>query len=342
MAFGSGPTELTDASSTQNAKLFIYDLTTKAFKSGFAPLDLGHGNSFVGDIRSYDVGDNYSDDNLYFGITTGTPAGSTGLVKRTRLDELPGMSTSTLINTLRPVISEPLINKGIQGDLYVSFGTGRLFSGADNVTVDQQYFYGIREPIDSNGDYTWGAVLQSDLEDVTDIDVYDTGEILRSGTTVEIPAGTDVENFDQLVASLKQHRDGWFRELPSDGTDPSTRNVSRAALGGNIVFFSSYTPSPNVCQPEGESQLYGVDVRTGTATPFEVFDVDDDPSTAENEIADVFADLGQGLASAPIIIQNSTGTTVFTSKSTTEQLNTAVRTGVFTSGRQSWRQLDFN
>lgn len=338
LAFGSGPTSLADGSSTQPAGLFIYDLTTRDFVAGMGPLSL-EGNSFVGDITSFDDGRNYIDDTLYFGVIGGSPAaGSHGVLKRTRLDTT-GFPTSTVIDTGKPMIAAPTVINDRFGRRWIALGSGRLFMAPDNITTQAQKFFAVMEPVTSEGAFSWSTVALGELENVTDIEVRDTGLISRNGATVEIPSGSEINTFDNLVNAIREHRAGWVRDLQSSAGDPAARNISKSALGGNVLFFTSYLPSTNTCQPEGSSRLYGIDYRTGTALAFEVFAVDDDPSTSENDVAEAFKYLGQGLAAAPIVLNNSGGSTVFTSKSTTEQLNTSVRTGVYQTGRQSWKQI---
>ncbi len=339
VAFGSGPTELDDASSTQNAGLYIYDLRAREFVSGFDPLSV-RSSSFIGDITSYDSGQDFVDDALYYGVSGGSPvSGSNGALLRTRLDQPAVSSTSTVIDTQEPVLSAPIAQVNRFGRRRITFGTGRLFMSPDNVTNESRHYFGVVEPLDDSGALTYGTILQADLEDVTDIDVFDSGLISRGGGTVEIPNGNDVETFRELVQAIRLNRDGWVLELDESGGAPSERNISRGATANNVLFFTTYTPSTNSCLPEGTSELYGVDVRTGTAIPFEVFAVGDDPISSEGNIVERSLELGQGLASAPIVIHNSGGTTVFTSKSTTEQLNKDVRTTGIGNERQSWRQL---
>ncbi len=339
VAFGSGPTELDDASSTQNAGLYLYDLRARQFVSGFDPLNV-RSSSFIGDITSYDSGKDFVDDTLYYGVSGGAPAsGSNGALLRTRLDQPAVSSTSTVIDTQEPVLSAPVVQVSRFGRRRITFGTGRLFMSPDNVTRESRHYFGVVEPLDGSGALTYTTILQADLEDVTDIDVFDDGLISRSGGTVEIPNGNDVETFRELVQAIRLNLDGWVLELDESGGAPSERSISPGATANNVLFFTTYTPSINSCLPEGTSELYGVDVRTGTAIPFEVFAVDDDPDSSEGNIVESSLELGQGLASAPIVIHNSGGTTVFTSKSTTEQLNKVVRTSGVDNGRQSWRQL---
>ncbi len=344
VAFGSGPTELADASSQQNAGLYIYDLVSRTYKTGFGPLSL-NANSFVGDVASFDDGRDYVDDTLYFGVTGGSPTAgsplgsSDGALYRTNLSTPAGSSTTLVMDPEEPIVSAPVVVNDSFGRRRVSFGTGRLFMANDNTTTQSRHFYGLIEPIDGNGELTEEEIDPNDLEDVTDIEVRDTGAISRNGATVQIPSGDNVETFDALVNAIRENKPGWSLELVGAASPYAIRNLSKGAITKNVLFFTSYQPSASACQPEGTSRLYGVDVRTGTAIPFEVFAPDDDPSTNENDIVESYISLGQGLASAPKVIHNSDGVTVFTSKSTTEQINTKVRTGVSKIGRQSWRQI---
>ncbi len=342
VVFGSGPTELDDGSSTQGANLYVYDLAAGSFLSGFGPLDLGAANSFVGDMSVFDHEGDFVDDTLYFGVNSGTPAtGSNGVLMRARLDQSAGSAVSTLFNAGEPVVSEPNISTDQFGRRWVTFGTGRLFMSADNITVDAQNFYGIMEPVDSSGGFTWNAVSSGSVLNSTNIEVRDSGAISTGGSTVQID-GEDIDNFDELVGAVRENRSGWLRALNTGGV-PAERNVSRATAIDNTLLFTAYTPSTNSCSPLGTSRLFGVDIRTGTAQPFEVFAPDDDPDTVENDIAAVSVDLGIGLASRPTVIRNSSsgGFTVITSgtKGGIGIGLTAGQTASLRQGRQSWRQI---
>ena len=56
--------------------------------------------------------------------------------------------------------------------------------------------------------------------------------------------------------------DGWRMNF----TTTRERNIGQAALLGDILTFTSYIPSPNICQFEGESNFYALYFRTGTAS----------------------------------------------------------------------------
>ncbi|MFT5084287.1 MAG: hypothetical protein ACI9Y1_002341 [Lentisphaeria bacterium] len=351
VAFGSGPTILEDGTSDQSASLFIYDLQTETYKSGFGPLDLGGTDTFVGDITAVDNGQNFTDDTLYYGVNGGIPGpliipnDQTGVLKRTRLDV--AAQSSTLIDAGEPIISAPFVSVDQVGRRWVAFGTGRLLMAPDNTSIAAQAYYGVMEPVDALGDFDWSSVLLTELENTTLIEVLDTGAISRGGD-VEIPSGTVVETFDQLIAAIRNNRGGWYLDLEHDGTNPSARNLSRAALFGNILLFASYKPALILDCTAGTSRLYGVDLRTGTAAPFEVFSVGDDPDTSEGDVVANHVEMGHGLYEGITVVKNGgsetlgSGASVVASGSESDIYQLNLNSDSFRTGRQSWRQINLD
>lgn len=352
LVFGSGPTTLSDATSTQNAKLFVYDLVAKSFVTGFAPNDLSsQPTSFVGDIEVTNWDNDFVDDTAYFGVIGGTPASPTGQVMRYRLDQSSGTAISTLVDTNRATVGKPLTVVDGAGRKWIYFGTGRLFDGDDNTTTPLQRYYGVMEPVDSSGAGTWASVSTSTLQDVSSIRIFDNGDLTTTSGTVEIPSGTTISSYNALKASLPKYKGGWYRNLYKQSSDPSGRNISASAKARSIVFFSEYKPAANVCQPEGTSLLYGVDYQTGTAVPFTVFGLDTSVTNNDGELSLVALDLGQGMASAPVIIENNSGNRTGSSDSIVSIL-TQSSTGVlrvdlatvgnYSTGRQSWSEIQLD
>ncbi|HND27712.1 MAG TPA: PilC/PilY family type IV pilus protein, partial [Pseudomonadales bacterium] len=170
LVFGSGPTVLTDVTSTQNARLYRYDLVSQAFVSGFAPLDLGVGNSFVGDPSSVDWDLDYLDDAVYFGIASGTGSSMSGRVSRLRLSD---NQIYPLLNGAQPVVAAPMTSIDGNGSRWIHVGSGKLFSTTDRSNAQSQALYGIKEPYDSStSTWTWGTVSASDLLDSNSVRVF--------------------------------------------------------------------------------------------------------------------------------------------------------------------------
>tara|TARA_R110001592_G_scaffold52511_6_gene160659 strand:+ start:3513 stop:9269 length:5757 start_codon:yes stop_codon:yes gene_type:complete len=352
LVFGSGPTLLADATSDQNAKLFVYDLVDKSFVTGFSPKDLtSQSASFVGDIGVANWDDDFVDDTAYFGVIGGSPNTPTGQVMRYRLDQIGASAVTTLVDTNRATVGKPLTVVDGTGRKWIYFGTGRLFDGDDNPSTPLQRYYGVMEPIDTTGVTTWNAVDMLTLQDVSAIRIFDNGDLTTTSGTVEIPNGTSITNYNALKSALPKYKGGWFRNLYQNSTEPTGRNISASAKSRSIIFFTEYKPANNYCQPEGTSLLYGVDYQTGTAVPFAVFGVDSSVTNNYGDLSETAVDLGQGMASAPKIIENNSGgrsgssdpTVSILTQSSTGVLQVDLATvGTFATGRASWMQIELD
>jgi type IV pilus assembly protein PilY1 len=353
LVFGSGPTVLANATSVQNAKLFVYDLITKSFVTGFAPKDISSESaSFVGDISVANWDDDFVDDTAYFGVIGGDPSTPTGKVMRYRLDQSSASAISTLVDTNRATVGKPLTVVDGTGRKWIYFGTGRLFDGDDNSSTSLQRYYGVMEPLDAAGVTTWNAVNTSTLQNTTDIRIFDNGDLTTTtGVAVEIPNGTSITTYSALKAAIPKHKGGWFRNLYKNSTEPTGRNISESAKSRSIIFFTEYKPNHDSCRPEGTSLLYGVDYQTGTAVPFTVFGVDSSVTNNSGELAETAVDLGQGMASAPKVIENNSGSRTDSSdpivsiitQSSTGVLQVDLATvGTFATGRASWMQIELD
>lgn len=335
LVFGSGPTELSDVTSTQEPTVYLYDLVAKAINTQVSISDFG--DAFIGSVSAIDWGDDLDDDIAYFGIVAGTPASPTGGVMRMKFDTDPLTTrltpdgVSTLIDTGRPTYAKPHLSVDGLGRAWVHFGTGRILDEDDNTSVEQQRYYGVIE------DVAYAEVSPSDLFDSSNIRVFEDGSVNRGGSAFDLPTGTSITSFTQLASAIPSEKSGWYRDLTYSLLDPSGRNTTASAQARTIVFFTEYTPSNSSCEPEGTSKLFGVDYRTGTALPFVVFDTDPSITNAAAELSNVSLDLGRGMASAPIIlgVQNK----VLVQKSTSETSIIDVNLGTTVSGRQTWREI---
>ena len=84
-----------------------------------------------------------------------------------------------------------------------------------------------------------------------------------TGIEIEAPDGsqTGSNHLDTLENDIKNNYDGWYLNFSEAGE----RNLGQAAVFGDIVTFSTYAPNSDVCATEGESYLYGLYYKTGTA-----------------------------------------------------------------------------
>ena len=346
LVFGSGPTQLSDATSTQTAKLYAFNLKTLAFESGFAPMDLGTANTFVSDLRGHDWDNSYIDDAIYFGQNGGTPANPTGSMKRLTLNSsnpsniLSGAAVNTLLSSIRSVTTEPSLGTDSKGNDWVLFGTGRLYSVGDNSSIVQETFYGVKEPVDGAGVNTWNPVTTGSLQDTTSVQIFDDGSLKPSGYSVN---GTSVSTYDALKDEMK-NVPGWKYNLGFNGTFPSERSVVPSLLTQSILIFPTYTPNSNTCSPEGASSLYAFDFSTGSPFPHGVFGLDSGTTNGTATLARPSVSLGQGLTTAATRFKgrhtgSDTGKIVYgTSTGTLDSVDVNLLPNI--SGRRSWRQLD--
>jgi type IV pilus assembly protein PilY1 len=350
LAFGSGPTSLSMAESSQNAKVYIFDLEEIANpgssstgvpvgcsriavgSSGLMRIvscDTGVANSFVGDPISVDWDLNYKADSIYFG-TAGDKNANNGRVMRmdTNEDGDTGEWTfpETLINVSQPVVAGVTPGVDETGAKWIYFGTGRFYMNVDQSSTNTQSIYGIKE--------TGIEVFKANVKDVTHAEIE---------TDEDVTGVVAVTNFTDLKKDITDNYKGWYIDLPPieglAGTAPATRVINSSALAGGILFTAAYQPGTDPCTGEGFSRLYGLYYKTGTAYPGPaVF------GTAINltgeKYSKPFIELGAGFATTPSIHTGSgTGdeaVSIFTQLSTGTIIRTEATTGNIRSGIHSW------
>jgi len=367
LVFGSGPTDLDTVTSSQNARIYAYDLSLNSFAS-ISPTTLtGAANSFVGDPKSVDWGSDYNDDIVYFGTVGGTNAAPTGMLHRLVLGT--SFTSNTLMNPAKPFVSAPTTTIDSEGRQWVYAGSGRLFTNADSSSLTQQSSYGIKEPLTSGVPTYSGTVAAStDLQEVGTVQVFADSSILDPGSL--LPSGTDT--FDKLVDVIRG-KDGWQRKLTYDGSDPSERSLSSSTLFKQLLLFTTYTPPlDNACVAEGDSSLFAVSFKTGTALPNLGLGIDF--GTLNNTYPITLSNIsaGKGIATRPVVLPGPpsppppptpptpptcavppcvtpppppncpAGTVSVASQDSTGQIITqCITPPTLGGGRQSWRELDF-
>jgi type IV pilus assembly protein PilY1 len=370
LVFGSGPNNPGKAIRDDgvSAGLYIYDLNTKSFASGYGPKDLGLANYFVGDPVSVDWNLSFKADALYFGTTGGTALNPIGKLFKMALNkkfapvdwDLP----KVFFDPAQPITPTPTVTWDDKFNKWVYFGTGRMFVEDDQSSTGVQSIYGIRDPED---DSTL-PVIKSKLVNVTGVKVYTNQVVTGPGsftTDVDGKSGGTadgtvtfkeledyINTYDSTDSGTDPDMQGWYKDMPSDpaGVEPSTRSFNMSALTGSVLFTSAYTPGNNICEAQGESSLYGLYYLTGTASPdFTLFGLD---STDTNGVGgegkriwDVVG-LGAGMSSSPSIhVDNPTDTggesavTVITQTGvgSIERRKANVGAGI-KSGEVSWRE----
>lgn len=348
LVFGSGPTNLTDATSSQDAKLYAYDLNTLSFVSGFSPLDLGsQPDSFVGDMSAVDWNLDGVDDGVYFGTVGGTPSAPTGQLDRLVLNStysttpgnlMSGAYLSTLLNPNQPFIAAPSFNTDVYGAHWVYDGTGRMLTVADDSSTAQQSMYGVKEPVDTKGAMTWGTQSVSNLQNVNGYTVYADGTVSPSGNVINGVTVNTVADMEQAIRGMG----GWYLNLATNGS--AERVVTSPFMFESTLNFATFQPSTDSCDPQGYSWLYAVDPMSGLAQPFAPLGFDSgvtDKNNAEESLSNV--SLGYGMAFQGAVHRStalpSNQATIVLNDSTRSQKQILELGGTLVSGRRSWEQL---
>jgi len=393
LVMGSGPTDV-NGSSTQNGKVAVFplDLLTSATPGAFritsaAPSSANNyvgswtaptANSFASSMITVDfeLKENYRADVVYFGSVEGSFSTSWGgklyrLITR-KLDTggLQVTSTpdewfiTTLIDAQDPITAEPTV--GWDGvNYWVCFGTGRFFSSMEKTEVNQQAYYGIKEPLDCNKEFTWATVEKTGTPDSIpgSQGLLKVDQILikpTSATAADIVCKDSDPDCMALVSSgittfsaLEEYisgsgclstdptgTDGWYKEFPYD----KERNLGQGALLGGLLTFTTFRPFDDPCLAEGYSYLYGIYLKTGTSWYKPVFEtiIGDQGLDSSGNIIDIVP-LGRGMSTTPNLhVGKSEGSKAFIQTSTgaiieVPQVNLPV--DVVKTGRANWIEL---
>jgi len=288
LAFGSGPADLLgdpgavdtstgeyndeildDVKSLQPGRFYMLDLVKLAsdnqlhtlnnsgnLTAGLNIYSTFDSNTFISTTVSADFNLDYNADVLYFGTISGdSGTGWGGKFRRIVIDNENNSQlwdrNSILMDVGKPISAAPAIGLDSDHKNWVFSGTGRYFTPSDKNDTSQQSFYGLKEPVDGNGDKSWNELVSTDLIDVTNVKVYTDG-------SVEGSSNSDWESLltDQSI------KDGWILDF-STGT--GERNLGQAALTGGLLSFTTFIPESDICTAGGESLFWALYYETGTA-----------------------------------------------------------------------------
>ncbi|MDM8535697.1 PilC/PilY family type IV pilus protein [Desulfobacterales bacterium HSG17] len=380
LLLGSGP-DAFDGTSSDSAKIGVFPLanliagTPQPFRIPNSVPALGSPNfgagsydltatsptGFVSDPIAVDYDLDFKADVLYFGTVEGTWDAWDGNFYRIPTDEsisnlwtAPGI----MLDVGRPITSAPSI--GYDGfDYWVYFGTGRYFDAEDKNDPDPssgktETFYGLKEPVE-NGSFTWDA-LENETADGSETAVGDRGLVPVTGILTEIDAdvrcesdvgcvlpklnGAEITTLGDLETYVDTYTDGWKKDF----TDNYERNLGQGTLLGGLLAFTTYLPSGLTCGSEGNSYLYGLYYKTGTAWYAPVFG-DDKGVEGEGETATSVGrlSLGRGMAITPNLhVGAEEGAKAFAQTSTgaiVEIPMVNLPIGNYKTGRTSWKGL---
>lgn len=271
LVFGSGPktatvrNTLNTVSSTQNLKVFVYDLNNKSWVTGWDPLNTGIANSYSGDMTVADWNEDYSDDVLYFGSVNTASSTLGGQLNRIDMisDDPSSWRFSTFVDIGRPIVEAPLLVKDTSSQHWVYAGTGRDIIASDRADSSQEYSFGVKEPLNSSGGFAFSEVSPSDLVDTTDVVMSADGTF---ASPLSIRAGNTVNSFSALEMAMNAEK-GWINKLQTSGSKPSAKRSGRMTSFYTSILSVDYMPPEEICEIEGNSFLNAQHYKTGTAIP---------------------------------------------------------------------------
>ena len=327
--------------SMQEGRVYILDLNNlvqnqkiTTISSTGAPEDTNHSpfvtienNTLISDPIAIDLDLGSSDTNkimktdvVYYGTVTGTSASPSGSIKRIVTNNIitPSSSTdwisnSTLFQADMPFTSAPAVAVDNTNRPWVYFGAGRFFNRGD---IPQQYltFFGIKEPTSTSTQpytFTWETVTNEQIFNSTQISIVNatcgTNYSMDCVNVVKTVGSTNsTMTWPELLTEVNSYSGGWRHDF----SVPWERVLGQAAILGGAVIFTSYLPNPDICAFEGDSRLYALYYKTGSAYYQPIL------SGADTDFAK-FVGLGKGMSITPNLhIGDKSGSSAFIQTST--------------------------
>jgi type IV pilus assembly protein PilY1 len=177
-----------------------------------------------------------------------------GKVYRVDLTTNP-WTVTTIFSGSQPIQSGLSLTTDELGRPMLFFGTGRFIGATDPTNLSQQSIYGI---IDDN-----------------------------SGTTIH---PSDLVNQTSVITPLTSGNRGWYFNLSESGE----RVIRTPALIAGTLYVPSFAPSITACAGGGQSWLYSVDFRDGSAP-------DHNNGSENNTTSGRVQSMGDGILADPTV-----------------------------------------
>jgi type IV pilus assembly protein PilY1 len=291
---GAGPFYLVQFdepdSSVSKPIVVDWDLDFNADTVYFGTSSGNHTNGWSGKMRR-----------LVLDTGTNDPTDPTQWVRNNTMLNLMAGNNKPLMTTGQPIMAPATAATDKAANRWLYFGTGRFYSQPDKLNIEQQSYYGIKEPskeVDGERQFDYSTVGLSKLLNVSNINVFENGEYLEGYP------GT----FRELAAKIEEDYAGWRLNFP----DAGERNLGQAVLAGEVLTFTTFTPSDDVCASDGQSQLYALYYRTGTAYIRSIFGLNYGVNSPEGDpLVLKRRSLGSGMTTTPNIQVGRQGVSVF-------------------------------
>ena len=289
--------------SPQTAKLYVVDL--KAGPGvGFVNvtrMPIGSWNSFMGHVVAVDKDLDWRTDVAYAGQTihdgalpwrgkmyrlkmscAANPCSPTTWGIPNGVDRIPTEVIDTFFDApsgttleVGPTASAPAVTIDDANLVWVFFGTGRYFANVDKVDNSIQRLYGIKDSVVNGACAEWSvfSCWDNDLVNATNAVIC----VICNGMTNQVtdPTNPGVTTFNGTgttsMVGLVQSKDGWRVTLPGPVTIGGVnygaeRSVVNPTLIAGTIFFPTFSPTNDFCASDGQSYLYALFYKTGTAS----------------------------------------------------------------------------
>jgi len=265
----------------------------------------------------------------------------------------PLITTFASSGERQPITGGIRISAGPGDGIMVYFGTGRYFVDGDNevpAQPDVQSLYGVFD----NG-------TPVGIEDEDDKDTILQRQWIQSQVTDD---GTTTRNISRNRVSYYggNAKRGWYLDLVVDNTngdaDDSELNpvgerfIATPRIQSGRVFFTTFSPTGNSCDPGGTNFVYALDLLSGSGALSNVRSIgSEEPACTGNNCGAVQIDnAGAPITSTSVAainptsyINNPTCDPTVENCPTFEECQVVIYPGAFVlprpCGRQSWRQL---
>ncbi|MEE8267762.1 MAG: PilC/PilY family type IV pilus protein, partial [Gemmatimonadales bacterium] len=317
---GSGPTGY-EGEAEQDAEMYAIDLKAGpgANNSKVVTLPADSLDAFLGNTLTVDLDFDYRVDATYVGsaIDDGTApwrgklnrltmntctspcsANTWGIdvsgdrVPTEILDRFPASGALEL----GPILAAPAVTIDDANKVWVFAGTGRLFGTTDKASTEQQYFVGVKDSVMNNACTQTSKTNchDKDLVDLSSAKICVVGTGTCGGSTDQVTGVTGATDFPALV-SLVASKDGWYTTLPGSGE----RVLARPLVFGGLVVFPTFTPTSEICNSTGSSNLYALYYKTGSAYSSPVIGNTTDGSGTD--YVNRSTSMGQGLSTEAVV-----------------------------------------
>ncbi|MGN2243642.1 pilus assembly protein [Frateuria sp. GZRR33] len=267
--------------------------------------------SFAGDLIASDYNLDGRSEGVYFGSVQDKGANGFGgsLWKLSFMnDGVPdpdpdNWTPQRVISDLElPITIRPTVGRNDRGAPMVFFGTGRAYTKSDLASTAQQKIVGLIDTSllsTSDQQYKLLPLAMSDLLDVTGVSVFTDNSVSGGGSDAD---GNSINTFNKLLGSFDTAtRLGWYQDLtaPTSTTDktPAERVVSAQSLLGGVLLTTTFFPGTDTCTDVGRGALYGLNYKSGTASPTEQFF--GTTTVGGKQAVNKSTDMGPGLPAPP-------------------------------------------